>query len=209
MKLDKARSDAEAERVQAEQNLKNVEAYCDDVVLHEGDKSVKETTFGVNQVYKWREGNWTQVNATMHELHDRNVAEAQRTVDLSQFEVDCHKKYAYLKRACPSDLSQLGPRVRGGGPLWRRCEECGGNPTHEGGKRYCAWQHHRCWEIDFLRGQCAPPEGQPAMCYRSNILDPTIVHAIEAWLDSKNGDADESRTLKESSVVRGASSQKQ
>jgi len=55
--------------------------------------------------------------------------------------------------------------------------------TH--GRMYCAWKEKSCWEIDFLTGKCTPPNGLPSKCYRSNLLDPDVIKAVDTFQATK------------------------
>lgn len=67
----------------------------------------------------------------------------------------------------------------------------GMNPGNTNGKvqrMYCSWKDVKCWEIDFLTGKCEPPLGLPSKCYRTNVLDPEVVKAIEAFQATRKGE---------------------
>ena len=188
MKLDKARVDAEAQHAREEEALRLTEEYCNGLIYPGGTPSdVTKLVTGRDAIAGHKEQSWASMNATILSLQDRKRQEAVRKTQLAAFEVEAKKKMVYLARACPTDVGQLEARLPTllPSPISRRCAECGGTnlagnikSSTEGG-RYCAWETHRCWEVDFIAGRCQPPPGYAAKCYRAHLLDPHVVKAVE------------------------------
>jgi hypothetical protein len=203
MKLDKARLDAEEQHTQEEEALRLTEEYCNGLIYPGGTPSdVTNLVEGRDNIAGDKEQRWADMNATMLVLQNRRRLEAERKLQLAAFEVEAKKKMVYLARACPTDVAQLEARTATmlPSPVSKRCLECGGTNTagdariakaartdksSEEGRRYCAWETHKCWEVDFIAGRCQPPPGYPAKCYRAHLLDPHVAQAVENYLSTK------------------------
>ena len=203
MKLDKARLDAEEQRAREEEALRVTEEYCNGLIYPGGAPSdITNLVEGRAKIAGDKEQRWGDMNATVLALQERRHHEAERKSQLAAFEVEAKKKMVYLARACPTDATQLEARkgTTLPSPLSKRCLECGGTNTAGDarvakaaradkdsveGRRYCAWETHKCWEVDFIAGRCQPPPGYPAKCYRAHLLDPHVERAVENYLSTK------------------------
>jgi hypothetical protein len=194
IKLEKARLDKETEHQQAEDAMKVTEEYCDSIVMYEGEQTL--TSHGLDNIQNNKMNSWNEHNNTIQSLKDERKNEIRRKIQLAQLEVDLHKKLKFLSTGCPSVVQNLKedalpsstPEGSKRIPTSERCNECGG--VHRRGvpelgessaRMYCAWKNHVCYEIEFLTGKCSPPDGMQSKCYRSNLLDPDVVKAVDAF----------------------------
>ena len=212
MKLDKVRTDSVTEHAAAEKAMQVTEAYCDDIIVYAGDITL--ATHGLEEISTTKEHLWNHHNNTIASLKNDQKNEILRKIHLAQLEVELHQKLQFLQVGCPSAVLNLqgdalpSSTVEGSRsiPSSERCTECGGVTTKgfqigesENGelptRMYCAWKEKRCWEIDFLTGVCQPPEGLPSKCYRSNLLDPDVVKAVDAYQATKQGEDEKETTM--------------